>query len=920
MKRPVGMFLFSMVAIWLVLSVHIVLAADKRVYIALDDHTDYMWTADEETYRQAFLEMLDYYLDLADATEGEDPPYQSRFNTDGTLWVRVYEEERTPAQFQRLVARIKSGHITVPLAPLALVYGGASTEAVIRGMYYAGRLQRRYGIDFPLGVAQENQTLPYGLGALFAGAGAKYSYRGICGCVTRVPDAWDREHDIYRWVGPDGSSLIMKWNSMLTHNNQSMGGYAEARSPGAVVDYVDSDADFQARYPYDVIGAFGYGWDDLKSLTDLFVQTAKEKTTVDRQVVVSNEWDFFEDFESRYGHDLPEVAVTFGNEWDLYVASMAEVTARVRRSTEKLRAAESMAALVTRVDPAFMAPREAARDRAMLDLGLYFEHNWVGGGYVGTDARAEWQRRVAGEIASYVDELHDAAATALGAAISSDGEEGTRFFVFNPLGWSRDDYVDLPVSFSSPVHVVDLTTGEEIPSQSVTVDGVSRLRVLVSDVPSVGYKVVEVREGSGTSYANAALVDGQSLVSDFYRITLGAGGAIVSLVDRRRGDREMVQEISGRTMNDLGGTGGSVTVENAGPVTVTLKAVAMDPLQHTTRVTLVRGSDRIEIVNEILEGFSDTLTWFFGMALDDPDVWHEEVGAVIHARLSTDGGHYSPRNARYDWMTLNHFVDMSSRIEPVGVTLSSADLPFFKLGVSSVTTLDTTTPSLSVLGGGQVDGTYLGIPNQGGDTYFLQRFALRTHGTYHAPSAMKFALEHQNPLVAGPVTQGGTLPGTSYSLLQVSSPDVLLWTLKPADDGGGVLVVRLWNMADTPQDVALQFPSPIVGARRATLIETPTGPAQFQKNTLSDSVAAQRLTTYLVSLEPSIENDGGPDDGTPWPPGSSGCGGSGPDPTGRAARRTCGQAGGPGLAAGGVGLALICAWTWHRSRRKGKGL
>lgn len=35
----------------------------KRIYIALDDHTDYMWTADEACYRQAFQEMIDFYLD-----------------------------------------------------------------------------------------------------------------------------------------------------------------------------------------------------------------------------------------------------------------------------------------------------------------------------------------------------------------------------------------------------------------------------------------------------------------------------------------------------------------------------------------------------------------------------------------------------------------------------------------------------------------------------------------------------------------------------------------------------------------------------------------------------------------------------------------------------------------------------------------
>jgi len=50
-------------------------AATKRIYLAPDDHTDYMWTADEATYRAAFLEMLDYYLNAADSTAGNTSVY-----------------------------------------------------------------------------------------------------------------------------------------------------------------------------------------------------------------------------------------------------------------------------------------------------------------------------------------------------------------------------------------------------------------------------------------------------------------------------------------------------------------------------------------------------------------------------------------------------------------------------------------------------------------------------------------------------------------------------------------------------------------------------------------------------------------------------------------------------------------------------
>jgi len=62
-------------------------ASATRVYIAPDDHTDYLWTADEETYRKAFIETIDYYLDLADSTAGQPADFRSRWNCDGSFWM-----------------------------------------------------------------------------------------------------------------------------------------------------------------------------------------------------------------------------------------------------------------------------------------------------------------------------------------------------------------------------------------------------------------------------------------------------------------------------------------------------------------------------------------------------------------------------------------------------------------------------------------------------------------------------------------------------------------------------------------------------------------------------------------------------------------------------------------------------------------
>jgi alpha-mannosidase len=821
--------------------------APKRIYLANDDHTDYMWTADEATYRAAFLEMLDYYLALVDATTNQPPEFQSRWNCDGHFWLSTYEQNRTPAQFQHLIERIHSGHLSAPLNPLAVVFGGTPAEAVIRSAYYPGLLERRYNLRFPLAYAMENQTLPYGLGAVWAGCGAKYSWRGICGCASKVPDnSSARPCEIYNWLGPDGSKLLLKWNSL--HNNESIGGYAEARAPANVVDYVDRNATFTARYPYRVIGAFGKGWDDLKTLTNEFITVATTQTTANRLVRVSNEIDFFEDFEQTYTN-VPSFNACFGNEWELYVASLAEVSARVKRATEKLRAAEAMATLVSRQRPGVWTNYTAARNLAHLNLGLYFEHDWTGDGPVARSARAAWQRKIAGEIENYVDPLHVEAASALGGMI---GRSSTNFefYAFNPLGWTRSDAADLAWSDPSAVHVLDLAAGTETPSQFVT-NGLQRfLRVLAQDVPAVGYKVFAVIPGPGGHFAPAASVTSSNIIeNEFHRVTVAGNGAITSWKDPTRNHREFARDLGGKTLNDLGAGAGTVTLEEAGPVTVTLLATATGPLAHQTRVTLLRGSPRLAIRNEITQNFGNLQTWSFGFNLPTPDVWHEEVGAVIHARLLSEGGHYATNHARYDWLTLNHFADLSS--DDVGVTLANADCYYFRLGNSTVTSLDTNTAQISVLAGGQVDGAGLGMLDQGGDTNFIQRFALQTHNAYDPAAAMRFALEFQNPLVCGPVTGGPGYPARSFSFLTNHNSNVLLWALKPAEEGiGDGIIARVWNLSTAATNFSLALAQPMNRARRVTHIETDLGPAALTNSILSAPINPQQLLTFRLQLAP----------------------------------------------------------------------
>ncbi len=584
-------------------------AQQKRIYIANDDHTDYMWTGNEEEYRQAFIEMLDHYLDLADKTKKEPSEFQSRWHCDGTIWLWNYERNKTAPEFARLIENIRDGHISVPLNALVSTYGGTPMEAILRGMYYAGSIERRFNLRLPLAIAMENQTLPYGLGALWAGSGARYSWKGICGCLTKLNKIKKRPHEIYWWQGLDDSKILMKWNSMLVANSgaRTMGGYAEARTPAKEVEFVDKNPEFNALYPFPVIGVFGKGWDDLKTLTDEFITVAKEKTNASRKVIVSNITDFFEDFEKNHSSNLPKYSASFGNEWDLYTASITEVSARVRRSVEKLRPAEAMATLVSLQRPEFMNGRTELRDQAWMNLGLYWEHNWTAdGSWVTRQERNEWGRRMADGVANYVDTLHGDAAFALGGLIQKSGAH-RRFYVFNPLSWVRSDASEIPYDGPAEVHVVDLTTGEDVPFELVTPLSDDRfprktLRVHATALPPVGYKVYEIRPGAGKAFSKAAEYANGVLENSTYRVTVEPRGAISSLIDKTKANREFAGKTSQRQINDLGEEEGHLELEHSGPVSVTLRATGTSPLKHRTRITLYRDSSRIDIRNAPVQG------------------------------------------------------------------------------------------------------------------------------------------------------------------------------------------------------------------------------------------------------------------------------------------------------------------------------
>jgi alpha-mannosidase len=654
----------------------------------------------------------------------------------------------------------------------------------------------------------------------------------------------------------------MKWYTKT--GDHTLGNYSEAKNPPVAISDLTSKVN-TTGYNYNIAAAFGVGGDVLQTLTDNLSAAAQSYSSTSRRVIVSNELDFFRDFETNYGTNLPRLTQTYGNEWEHGCASLSEVSAAVKRSLEKLRSAEAMATIVARTNPTFASTLDSMRREAWMSVGIYWEHNFEGNGpAVSNSLRAAWEKRMQQSFTRYVDQLYSLSLTNLANQILKSSTN-KRVFVFNPLSWARTDYTDIAYTGTLPVHVTDVSNGLEVRSQIINTNGIQYLRILAPFVPPVGYKVFEIVNGAGTAFPNAGIINMTTRTIDNAQFTVvfTNNGVITSIIDKANGNKQLVKTDSASDyINNIsrntsfesnGNTNGTFSVVSNGPVNLTVKITSTSVVNHQTFITVFKDIHRIDIDNKITMHFtnSDFLynTFSFNTSsISSPTIWHEENGAVIHAKKVSTGGHYADQQARYDWLTLNHFAAVSSN-GSYGVTLSNQDCYFMQTGKSTIQSLDENTARIKVLVGGKVDG--LGMNTQDNDSVFNQRYSISAYSTYSAVNSMKSSLEHQNGLVSAYITNtSGFLPASYFSFMKISDPNTLLWALKPAEEGMGVngTIVRVWNLANTTANTSFTFYDLLTSAKNVTHIETDISAASFSNKTLTTIVGKNQLKSYRIKI------------------------------------------------------------------------
>ncbi len=188
--------------------------ASHEVYLMNSNHTDYNWNATATEYDAAMLAELDYYLQQIADTAGAPPEEQARYTPDNWWWLYLYEQNRTPEQFDRAARRhpVRPHHHSSQSIrdPLRRITNRSGHPRRILPREDRSEVRHR------LSRSPRRSKITPAPGAWPAyGRVARSSTRGkaFAAVYRSAPARFDDE--LFIWQGPDDKTLLFKWYNLI---------------------------------------------------------------------------------------------------------------------------------------------------------------------------------------------------------------------------------------------------------------------------------------------------------------------------------------------------------------------------------------------------------------------------------------------------------------------------------------------------------------------------------------------------------------------------------------------------------------------------------------------------------------------------------------------------------------------------------
>jgi hypothetical protein len=805
-------------------------------------HLDIGYTDYQAKVAALHSRVIDEAMDLV----AQHPDF--RFSIDGEWSLAQFLKTRTPADQQRVIAALQKQQLFVPPQYGDLLTGLATAETLIRSLYASADFSQTHGTPFNYANLTDTPTFTWSYASILAAAGINYFLVGgnnigapvwLQGHLTEKSPMW--------WKGPDGQKVLL-WYARHYQHIQVLFGLPTELSTG-----------------HDMLPLFLQMYDHPNyraNATILFGSQVENTDLVPQQAELAGRWnsvyayprlqysgfyDALKNIADQFGDDIPTISGDGGAYWEGYIGSDAFYGALERENESRAPSAEKLATLTSLVNPRLAADK-ADLDRMWTHIVVMNEHIWSHSNSVAEPDSMQdtGQLRVKESHAIDAQALADSLARNSMASIadSISAAEGS-LVVFNTLNWKRSAPVSIDLTNGN--EIVDLSTGQVVPVESIRAgNDIHHVRFVAQDVPAVGYKVFLLRHATMPP-APADSAPTTTLENSYYRVELDpATGAVRGIYDKQL-QRELVNQQSpyrfGQYLYVTGGDGqlnSQLVFQHPNtllqyPLVTPLPKLQIHPAHDGRLVSLARtpsGSvarlestdtntpaivseirlfdqeKKIEFVEDVNKNEVDSteaVYFAFPFALDQPQFQYEiQTGVVDPAKDMYPG-------AGHELFAVQHWV--SAQQNGMSATLMPLDVPMVTLGdinrglwPSQFGERPSTIFSY-VMNNYWYTGTRAG---QGGRFHF--RYVITSAPSTDSTQLSRMGWEEmtaleENEVISQDKWSNVTRPlnGKQDSFLDVSDPNLLLETWKPAEDGNGT-ILRFLDFGGTARQVKIRTP------------------------------------------------------------------------------------------------------------------
>lgn len=529
------------------------------------------------------LSLLDEYPDWRLNLEIEPDTWDRTKSTDSVSYKRMQEllSDQSPE------ARVEYVNPTYAQS----YFFNTSGESVIRQFSYGIKKLRSHfpAISFTTYSSEEpcfTSALPQILSS-FGIKNASLKNPNTCwGGYTRAYGG-----ELVNWVGPDGTGVVTVPRYKI-----------EKLKPGSTWETIGNANSFEyinAALDYGVENPLGMTLQDAGWKGGPWLKGDEYKPSI--YTTWRNYFDHLANHENIIDWEFNQEDLLVSLVWGSQI--LQKVAQQVRVAENNIIQAEKIAS-INMIANAREYPKDSL-DRGWQNLLLAQHHDsWIVP--YNTSEGTSWAEKVV-NWTGITNSVSD------GVMNRGKQESGNYLKVYNTLGKRRSEFVEfeLPVNLDpSNTFVLD-TQGNKVQTQLSA--NTSKRMFFKADVPAFGYTVYKLKEGQNYSKAKGLVKKTPSgdyrIETDLYKIIIdGENGSIVSLVGKKLGNREFVDQKAELGFNTLKGNfyknGGfntntkqeaSVEVIEKGPfqVKLAIHTFLLDtPVKQT--ISLLEGEPRID--------------------------------------------------------------------------------------------------------------------------------------------------------------------------------------------------------------------------------------------------------------------------------------------------------------------------------------